>query len=104
MTPRTIGSRQMPRFAIGEAIELQTCAIAPSGLRTATAQFEGPRIITPSRTACPPIGWDTGSLCAAGAAGLLEPPLEALDPSAAVQELLLPGVERVAGGTDLDVQ
>src|SRR5207237_207692 len=45
-----------------------------------------------------------GSLCAAGAAGLLEPPLEALDPSAAVQELLLPGVERVAGGADLDVQ
>jgi hypothetical protein len=23
-------------------------------LRTATAQFDGPRIITPSRTACPP--------------------------------------------------
>src|SRR5262245_34871374 len=28
--------------------------MSPSGLRTATAQFEGPRIITPSRTACPP--------------------------------------------------
>jgi hypothetical protein len=26
-------------------------------LRTATDQFEGPRIITPSRTACPPIGF-----------------------------------------------
>jgi hypothetical protein len=25
-------------------------------LRTATAQFDAPRIITPSRTACPPMG------------------------------------------------
>ena len=30
--------------------------MSPSGERTATAQFEGPRIITPSRTAWPPIG------------------------------------------------
>ena len=30
-------------------------AISPSGLRTASAQFDGPRIITPSRTAWPPI-------------------------------------------------
>ena len=28
-----------------------TCAISPSGLRTATDQCDGPRIITPSRTA-----------------------------------------------------
>jgi hypothetical protein len=30
--------------------------MAPFGLRTATDQLEAPRIITPSRTACPPIG------------------------------------------------
>ena len=49
------GSRQMRRLAIGEAISLTTWAIFPSGLRTATAQDDGERIITPSRTACPPI-------------------------------------------------
>src|SRR2546423_6603787 len=54
-TPRTTGRRSSLWRAIGEAIERETSAIAPSGLRTATAQFEGPRIITPSRTACPPI-------------------------------------------------
>src|SRR5215204_2235124 len=37
-------------------------------------------------------------------AGLLEPPLEALDPAARVQELLLAGVEGMAFRTDLDVQ
>ena len=41
----------MSGFAIGEVITRQTCAISPSGLRTATAQFDGVRIITPSRTA-----------------------------------------------------
>ena len=40
----------------GDEIGRLTSAISPSGLRTATAQFEGLRIITPSRTACPPIG------------------------------------------------
>jgi hypothetical protein len=49
------GRRQIRRFAIGEAISRTTCAIAPSGFRTATAQLEGERIITPSRTAWPPI-------------------------------------------------
>src|ERR1700750_2465334 len=38
------------------------------------------------------------------ALGLLEPLLEALEPSARVDELLLAGVERVAGRADLDVQ
>src|SRR6266536_496426 len=37
-------------------------------------------------------------------AGLLEPPLEALDPAAGVHQLLLPRVERVAVRADLDVQ
>ena len=40
----------------------------------------------------------------AGAAGLLEPPLEALDAAARVDELLLARVERVALRADLDVQ
>jgi hypothetical protein len=44
-----------------DSIGRQTSAIWPFGLRTATAQFEGPRIITPSRTACPPMGALMGS-------------------------------------------
>jgi hypothetical protein len=28
--------------------------MSPSGVRTATAQLEGLRIMTPSKTACPP--------------------------------------------------
>src|SRR3954462_11992249 len=38
------------------------------------------------------------------ALGLLEPLLEALEPSARVDELLLAGVERMTGRADLDVQ
>ena len=41
---------------------------------------------------------------AAVGAGLLEPALEALHPTAGVDELLLPRVERVALGADLDVE
>src|SRR6476620_5454390 len=41
---------------------------------------------------------------AAGAAGLLEPLLEALDPAAGIHQLLLARVERVAVRADLDVQ
>src|SRR5262249_61231798 len=37
-------------------------------------------------------------------AGLLEPPLEALDAAARVHQLLLARVERVAGRADLDVE
>src|SRR5436190_8156433 len=90
ITPRTTGSRQTRRFAIGEAISLTTCAIAPSGLRTATAQLDGERIITPSRTAWPPIA--ALMLLGGGGAALLRPlelPLEALDPAARVHQLLL---------------
>ena len=47
--------RQTHRLAIGESILFTTWAIAPSGLRTATAQLDGERIITPSRTAWPPM-------------------------------------------------
>src|SRR3954465_3278462 len=45
-----------------------------------------------------------GFLSAAGAAGLLETTLEALDPTAGIHELLLARIERVALRADLDVQ
>src|SRR5260221_412065 len=77
--------------------------MAPSGLRTATPQGGGPRLITPPRTACPPTDWDTG-LGARGALGLFETLLEALDASARVDQLLLAGVERVAVRANLDVE
>src|SRR5579862_3162719 len=82
-----------------------TCAMSPSGVRIATAQLRGPRIITPSRTAWPPIACDIEERALrADALGLFEPPLEALDASARVDQLLLAGVERVAIRADLDVQ
>src|SRR5215471_6174616 len=89
--------------AIGDLIGDETCAISPSGLRTATAQFPGPRIITPSRTACPPTLL-TRTVLLGGALGPLEPALEALHPAARVDELLLARVERVAVRADLDVE
>src|SRR2546427_5816246 len=103
MTPRTTGSRNNRFRAISDSIGRPICAIEPFGLRTATAQLDGPRIITPSRTACPPIA-AAMSLAAAGAAGLLQPALEALDAAARVHQLLLARVERVAVRADLDVQ
>jgi hypothetical protein len=39
---------------IGEVTSRTTSSIPPSGVRIATAQHDGPRIITPSSTACPP--------------------------------------------------
>src|SRR5262249_51286518 len=152
MTPRITGRRQIGCRTIGDSIGWLTCAISPSGLRTATAQLDGPRIITPSRTACPPtvvkallafepasvgVGRRASSrlrglpalrrssstghfrrkhglsadgchegvrLAAAGAAGLLQPALEPLDPAAGVDELLLAGVERMAVRADLDME
>ena len=44
------------------------------------------------------------ALPAAGAAGLLESALEALDAAAGIDELLLPRVERMAVRADLDVE
>ena len=41
--------------AIGEEIGVVCSAISPFGFRTASAQCAGLRIITPSRTAWPPI-------------------------------------------------
>src|SRR5581483_2226064 len=81
-------------------------AIEPAGVRTATAQFPGLRIMTPSRTACPPTVIRLRLLAAGAlrALGALEPALEALDPSTGVHELLLARIEGVALGADLDVQ
>src|SRR5213595_3320635 len=100
-TPRTTGRRSAQWRVIGETIGFETCTISPSGLRTATDQFEGPRIITPSSTACPPISDDMGWL---GLRGLrpLEAALEPLHPATRVDELLLARVERVAVRADLD--
>src|SRR5436305_12622883 len=100
MMPRTIGSRSQRCRAIADTIGRVTCAISPSGLRTATAQLEGLRIITPSRTACPPMA--ANSVLAG--AGALEAALEALDAAAGVDQLLLARVEGVASRADLNVQ
>ena len=55
-TPRITGRRQTRwRWAQGTSFSDST-SIWPSGVRTATAQTETPRIITPSSTACPPTG------------------------------------------------
>src|SRR5215469_14792008 len=105
ITPRTIGSRKKKWRAIAESIGRETCAISPEGVRTATAQLPGPRIMTPSRTACPPtFAIGLSPLAAAGAVGALQATLEALDAAARVHELLLARVERVALRADLDVE
>jgi hypothetical protein len=48
------GSLKIRCRFIKESIGRQTSATSPFGLRTATDQWEGPRIITPSITAWPP--------------------------------------------------
>src|SRR6266404_751479 len=103
ITPRRIGRRRIEWRAIAESIGRVTCAIEPPGVRTATAQFPGLRIMAPSRTACPPTVI-TRLARALGALGALEPALEALDPPTGVHELLLGRIEGVALGADLDVQ
>src|SRR5205823_2378778 len=51
-TPRATGTRRHRSPDRGTAPLLVT--MAPSGFRTATAQVDAPRIITPPSTACPP--------------------------------------------------
>jgi hypothetical protein len=104
ITPRMTGSRQIRRRFIGDSMSCTTSSMSPSGVRTATAQLDGLRIITPSSTAWPPYEIFMRALAAAGAAGLLEATLEALHPAARVHELLLPRVEGVALRADLHVQ
>src|SRR4051812_41906933 len=126
-TPRTMGSRNSRCRLVHETSGNDWISISPrvsgsgAGLRTATAQVETPRIMTPSMTAWPPTG---ASRCAIrvslltrrgsaarrcswrglGAPGALGgATLEALDPAAGVDELLLARVERVAVRADLDV-
>src|SRR4029078_1517872 len=54
ITPRITGRRQIRCRRIGELTSVTTSSIPPSAVRIATAQHDGPRIITPSSTACPP--------------------------------------------------
>ena len=49
-----VRSKQAKMAKVTETIDAET-SIEPSGMRTATAQVRSPRIITPSRTACPPM-------------------------------------------------
>src|SRR5215210_3375856 len=135
-TPRMMGQRRARWRLVQETSGNETTSISPSaassgsrpsspscsgsGLRTATAQVETPRIITPSSTACPPtgasfcairapsgrrvsdmdwLGWL--ALVAAGAASGAA--LEALHAATRVDQLLLARVERVAVGADLHV-
>src|SRR5436190_3126421 len=134
-TPRMIGQRSTRCFFVHETSgnedtsispwapssgsSLPSCRSSGTGLRTATAQVEMPRIITPSSTACPPTGasrWaisaPSGRRALSSATGVLRlgrralggAALEALDAAARVHELLAPRVERVAVRADLDVQ
>src|SRR4051794_28279901 len=128
-TPRMIGRRSALCFLSTEVSGNSSTAISPrvlsgapsgAGLRTATAQWPTPRIITPSRTAWPPTGasrWATSwspSGATRAAAVLIERPrsalggaggaaAEAVDAAAGVHELLPARVERVAVRADLDV-
>src|SRR6266511_2866040 len=128
-TPRITGTRRIRwRFA-QETTGSEVTSMSPSGFRTATAQVETPRIITPSSTACPPTGASrlaTGLPSGIRASERRGPPfhsgappvaltlllartprrapLEPLHPATGVDELLLTGVERMARRADLDVQ
>src|SRR5947209_18722605 len=124
-TPRTSGRRSQRWRRRTETSGSDTTSMSPSaasvgssfwpsascsgdGLRTATAQVETPRIITPSRTAWPPTGasrWATSSpsLMRLLARGLGGAALEAIDPATRVDQLLPPGVEGMAVRADLDV-
>src|SRR5213078_2052033 len=122
-TPRTSGSRRKRWRLSQETSGNDWTSISPSFLRTATAQVDTPRIITPSSTAWPPTGASRCAISAPSerrsAAGTAVCPLdargggallalggaalEALDAAAGVDELLPPRVERVAVRADLDV-
>src|SRR6476661_9955089 len=133
-TPRMIGSRSSRCFFSTLVSGCETSSISPwaplsgstpssefssgSGLRTATAHEETPRIITPSRTACPPTGasrcaqscpsWGAVAVSAIGGCWLARgalgsAALEPLDAATGVDQLLATRVERVALGADLHV-
>src|SRR5579859_2496045 len=119
-TPRISGQRYARCRRVQDLSGNEESSIAPSESRTATAQLETPRIITPSSTAWPPIGASrdaTSSSVAttpaqppiearlrarrgARAAALGHPTLESLDPSAGIDQLLLARVKRMARRED----
>src|SRR5438445_2914206 len=130
--PRTTGRPSGLTRRVIETNGFSSVAIVPSGRRTATATREGERIMTPSITAWPPTGrkgmdvLGTGTApgrarCAAAGAvrrqlGLggrrlrrslvllaAVAPAEALHAPGLVHQLLLAGIERVAGGADFEV-
>src|SRR6185503_1800471 len=53
--PRKNGLRRNRAFGQSVSQASSRTAICPSGRRTATTRLAGERIITPSRTACPPM-------------------------------------------------
>src|SRR3954469_19591740 len=110
-TPRMTGSRIQRWRTAAESSGRWTRAIWPFGRRTATAQADGLRIITPSITACPPTllmpipsnAGGSGRACPVRRVGALgagrgarPAAVEALDAATRVDQLLLAGVERVA--------
>ena len=52
--PRKNGFLRIVYLSAMECTGPQSTSMRPSGLRTAVATFPGPRIMTPSMTACPP--------------------------------------------------
>src|SRR4051794_15607132 len=110
-TPRTSGT--LDQRSAQRGASWSSTSMAPSGVRTATAQAVSPRIITPSTTACPPMyrGWSamrrsrvSRSALLLGLLALGVAALEALDATTRVHQLLLAGVEGVALGAELHAQ
>src|SRR5918998_2204146 len=97
--PRIIGSLRSLLRRVTERKRSARRSISPVGVRTAIPQKLGERIRTPSIMACPPT-LTVGPASLPAPAGLA-PVLEALDPTAGVYHALAPGVERVAGRTDV---
>src|SRR6267378_1139258 len=116
--PRTIGKpKNFARREMETKSRVWTWMV-PSGRRTAVATLPGDRIITPSMTACPPIGHraSAGATTEGLGAGrrfgsglvlvlVLDSVLaaETLDAARGVHELLLAREERVAVGADFHV-
>ena len=107
MTPRMTGRRQIFRRCIGEVMSLDDLGDValgradrdrPRGRAAHHHAFEnGLTAVADGHAA-------QASRRRGARAGLLEPALEALHPTAGVDELLLPRVERVALGADLHVE
>src|SRR5260370_4827169 len=113
LTPRMNGVRTQGWSAGSQGRRWAWVAVSPPGSRTASAQRFGPRIITPSTRAWPPMD---GRPCppAAGAWPLTSRSdarraapvllLEALHPASGVHAPLLPRVEEAPLRAALDLQ